>query len=302
MTPMFCRTLPVSCCLVRDLAAVAAQLGYGSIVRATVDRLDGAGWPLHLVLPVLLLAGGALNGFAVRIAESWTAGGGASLFLGVSPFEIIVLGAALSLIAQNAEQAPRLLGWPEALFLAVLLLPSSAMSWLGLTLYATYLGCFGRARFRAGAVLLALLGVSALWASVGLRWAALPITTLEAHVIGAGLALFRADLTVAGNVVGIPGGHQVILLAACSSAYLVPKAVLAVFAMAQFFQSALTAPLVRLLIVTALLLTAANWLRLGVMVWSDPMFRLAHGPVGANVFDLVQTALILWAGYLLCRR
>ncbi|MFM1813691.1 MAG: hypothetical protein RLZ98_386 [Pseudomonadota bacterium] len=258
--------------------------------------------PLAAYLPAVLLAGGALNGFAVRMLEAWQQTGAATLFLGVSPFEVIALLVGLHLIVGAASEAPALRVWPEAMFAMALLLPSSTLSWVATGVYAAYLAGTSRGAFRNGACLLALLAATAIWSSAAMKWIALPITIFEAHAVWSMLALLRPDISVTGNVVGIPGGHQVIILAACSTAYILPKALLALYAVAAFVDSVDWARLAWWALGLAILITAGNWLRLAAMSWSAPMFELAHGPVGANIFDLFQTALVVAPGLLLCKR
>lgn len=259
-------------------------------------------------LSALLLAGGALNGFAVRIAETWQsagqAGGAVSLFFGVSPFEVVAAAVGLFLLMQPGAETktPRLLIWPEALLLAGLLVPSSTVSWVCTGLYAGQLALRGQGAFRQGAGLFVLLALAALWSSVGLRWFALAITSIEAQIIWLGLSQLRDDIGQTGNVIGVAGGHQLIILAACSSASLLPKALLALAAVAAFLECRSQALLGWLAAGLVVALTLGNWARLGAMAWSAEMFELTHGPIGANIFDLFQTSIILTAGLVLCRR
>ena len=45
-----------------------------------------------------------------------------------------------------------------------------------------------------------------------------------------------------------------------------------------------------------LLYVAANTVRLMLIAWSAPLFEIAHGPIGTNVFDATMTLVVLAAG------
>ena len=47
----------------------------------------------------------------------------------------------------------------------------------------------------------------------------------------------------------------------------------------------------------AVLLALANLGRLAGMAWSSDAFALIHGPIGANVFDGLQVAVVLALGH-----
>ena len=248
-------------------------------------------------IPVVLLVGGALNGFAVRIMESARNSGADTILFGISPFELIALGVAAALIWRCSEPIQHHVGWPEALALAAFLLPSSALAWIGVMGYAAYIAQQSQNERRLGALLFVALAATALWSSVFIKWFAAPITSVEAHVVVALLAPLRPDVSVSANLMGVIGGHQVLLLAACSSAYLIPKAIVALAALITFMGSRLDrAAIWKLALATAAVLALANWVRLAIMTWSDAVFQIAHGPIGANVFDLLQTMVILAAG------
>lgn len=107
------------------------------------------------------------------------------------------------------------------------------------------------------------------------------------------------DVSWSGNVVGPTGGFKLILLPACASADLVPKAILALAALLALFGGALDRRFLKLAAITAVLLVLGNWLRLAGMAISAEHYALIHGPVGANLIDLYQTFLIVAAAYFL---
>ena len=262
----------------------------------TEQHFDGVATASRLI-PLILLIGGALNGFAVRIMESVRLNGAETLLFGISPFELIIVAIAAHLLwmaAQSSDYAP---GLPEVLVLGVFLIPSSALSWIGVTAYALYLAMGSTGDRRLGALLFVGLGVTALWASIFIKWFAAPITTAEAHFVAGLLLPFRGDVSVSANLIGAIGGHQILLLPACASAYLIPKAIVALAAVTIFMGAKIESrDFVKTVLVTVVVLCIANWVRLAIMTWSNDLYHLAHGPVGANAFDLVQTAIIIAAG------
>ena len=50
------------------------------------------------------------------------------------------------------------------------------------------------------------------------------------------------------------------------------------------------------------LIYIANLIRLCIMTWSDPAFQLAHGPMGANIFDAVISFIVLVPAFTIAQR
>ncbi len=249
------------------------------------------------LIPVVLLVGGVINGFAVRVIESIRLNGMDTLLFGISPFELIAAGVGGHLLiasARTTEFTPR---WPEALALATFLVPSSTVSWLGVALYGAWRATQSQGEARVGAALFSALGVTALWSSVLMNWFAGPITAVEAQFVTGLLQLVRTDVSVSANLMGVVGGHQVLLLPACASVYLIPKAIVALGALVVFMGAKMDLRrFLTLALSTVVVLALLNWVRLAVMTMSYELYDLAHGPIGANIFDLLQTAVIIVAG------
>lgn len=252
------------------------------------------------LLPVLVVLGAALNGFTVRIVEAIQTGTGAGLALGASPFELIAVGVGAYLIAtaQHAELNPPRLPVFEGAALLALLVPSSLFSWLVLVVYSAYLTWRTRGQARQGAMLVLALAVCAIWASILIRWFAVPLTSAEAALMTGVLSLLDGSVSAAGNLIMNGQGHDILLLARCSSASLLPMAMVAYLALVLLDGSMLE----RRRILTGALglagvLVAANWVRLSVMLISAEWYEIGHGPIGASLFDVVQTGVTVAAAW-----
>lgn len=266
-----------------------------------VPAIDRARAVPTAMLIAILFAGGALNGFAVRIMESWRLNAGAEILLGISPFELIVLAIALDFIIRSRPEAIRLTVWAEVLLLIGLIIPSSTASWASLAAYAAVMAWRGHGAFRLGALLILGLAAAALWSAVGVNWVARLVTSSEASLVAALLRPLRPDIVHDGNLIGVRGAHEIVLIVACTTANALPRVLLAVVAISAFVgggRHRLLAPLCLI----ALAYGLANWIRLAAMAWSAESYALVHGPVGANIFDLAQSVMVLAAGTWLGRR
>lgn len=256
---------------------------------AQVQTVGGA---RSLRLPDVLLAGGCLNGLVVRLVEGASSGGTSSLTFGLGPFEIIVCLAALRLILRSREDRRTDAGWPEIVALAIFLLPSSAVSWAGLAFYAGIEARRTLGERRTGALLLLGLAVCSLWSSVFLKWLAAPVTTAEAVLIGQIAHVLRPEIVQHGNVIG-NGAHSLILMTACTNADGVPPALLALVAVATMVGTPDRRRIAVALPAMAFFYVVTNTARLVAMTLSPESYDLVHGPVGANIFDGMQTATVV---------
>ena len=260
-------------------------------------------------LPAVLLLGGAINGFTVRIIESWQLAGASSIFFGISPFELIAIAVAAMLYLEqlndnNAQLSVSKieLGIPETLFLAAILIPSSAASWLATLLYAAFHASRTQNNERTAALLFVALSLCAIWSSIIMKWIAIPVTSFEASIVWSVISTFRPDLTLDGNIIGIPDGHRIVLLIACTTAYGLPKALLGFTAISIFLGTQITSRFKIGMILAALFYAFANLVRLVVMTWSDDAFHIAHGPIGTNIFDAATTLFIFLAAFLISEK
>jgi len=243
------------------------------------------------------MIGAALNGLIVTIVAGVAEGGGGLTF-GISPFQLVALFVAAKLSLSPDETGPAAAGtlWLESLIVAMILVPSSAVSWLALAIYAGYQTYHSNGGRRTGALIFLAVGLASLWSSVILKWIALPVTTAEAYVLTQALSLLRPDILQVANVVGNPDTHSLILMTKCTTADALPLAAVALAAVAYLMGDVNQRKLKRALLALCGLYVVANLLRLAGMAWSAEAYGLVHGPIGANVFDLFQVLLVLGLG------
>lgn len=251
-------------------------------------------------LPVVIMIGAALNGLVVTVMQTVSAGGGLSLTLGLSPFQIIAILVAARLMLGMGEPDAAGPWWLDLTVAALILVPSSAVSWAALAIYSGYHAVETRAERRTGALLFLAIAVASLWSSVILKWFALPVTTGEAFVLGQIMHLIRPDIIQVANVIGNPDTHSLILMTRCTTADALPHAAIGVAAVAYLLGDVRPERLRQALVMLAVIYVAANLVRLGGLAWSAESYALVHGPIGANAFDLFQAGLVLtlgnWAG------
>lgn len=259
------------------------------------------GWPAH-ALAAALLVGGALNGFAARIVDAWPAGGMPSLpWFGLSPIELFAAVVAVMALQSEPDETWPHPGLPEALALAVLLLPSSTLAWFATAAYAAY-GCLRFPRSaRLGAALFLGLALTSLWSATILAWYTSAITAIEARCVAALISLLRDDIVQTANVVGRPDGHTLVILTACSAFDVLPRTLLGIVAVASFMGPLDVRRCGIACVAATVTVLAGNQIRLLLMAWSAPLYEIVHGPVGANVYDLLQVALVLVLGLMASR-
>jgi hypothetical protein len=248
--------------------------------------------PRHLLVPVLL-TGACLNGLIVRIQEAWQLHGFEEPLLGVSPFEIVAIVLGAVLLAQSEPASKERWPWLELTLAALLLLPSSSVTWFAIAAYATWRAVWAKGQQRTGFVLFLAVAACSIWSSVLLKWVADAAASLEAHIVWAMLAPWRPDIEVTGNVVGVPTGHNLVILIACTSASSLPKALLGTFALTKLAGGSDYRRLAAAMGLVAAAHVVFNLLRLSLMAWSGELHHLIHGPTGANVVDAVQTLIVV---------
>ncbi|MFV0298208.1 MAG: hypothetical protein ACK5JT_19050 [Hyphomicrobiaceae bacterium] len=244
---------------------------------------------------VLLLLGGALNGLAVRVIDGIETDT-LSITLGLSPFQLIAVGVAARLVIVGQGQARRLPIAADVLALALILVPSSSVAWAGVGLYSAVAAMHWTGERRLGALLFLGLAVTSLWSSVLLKWLAAPVTGLEAWMVGQVIHIFRPDIVQSGNVIGNATEHSLVLMTACTTTDAFPIAALALVATVLLLGRVDGRRIGWALLMLGLIYFVGNGLRLIAMAWSGEDYAFWHGPIGRNVFDAAQIAVVLALG------
>lgn len=253
-------------------------------------RIEG----MRLVVAIAVI-GGCLNGFAVQIAGALGGTGTQTLFLGVSPFDLVTLFVAVNFLISKPHSALAQAGPIEVMTLTLIAIPSSSVTWIAVCFYAAHIAARSQGRHRTGALLVVGLAVCSLWSSIGIRLLEREITHGEALLVSNLLLLFRPDVAWSGNLVGVLDGHRIALLPACATAQLLPKALLSIVALTLALDARRPKRIIGCLLVSALALSLMNWVRLAAMSASAENYTLIHGSVGANLFDLLQSLIVFSA-------
>ena len=249
------------------------------------------------LVPIILLVGGCLNGFAARLFEAWASSGALPLFA-VSPIEMFALFVAASglLTALSANRTADGVGAAEVMALAGMLVPSSTVAWIATGGYALWLMRRARGDVRTAAALFLGLALTSLWAATLLKWLTLPITSFEAWTVGLALGLLRSDIVQTANIVGTVDGHSLVILTACSALDALPRVLLGIAATAVFLGPLNGKRLLAAMAVATVIVFIGNEIRLLLMTWSANLYDWVHGPIGANIYDGWQVLLVLAAG------
>ncbi len=247
----------------------------------------------------LLLCGAALNGFWAQIVSTWYLRGLSSPLFGVSPFDIAAVAVGTWAILRSKSQPAAYYLMPELALATFLLLPSSAVTWFGIAAYALFRAYLASGERRLGFQFFLGLALCSIWATTAIKLVAGPVSALDVHAVAGILSWFRSDIAMNGNVVGVPTGHNVVVLTVCSTAYVLPRALLGFAAVAHVAGSAPRRRWLAAGSVAAVLVIAINLTRLSLMTWSNDWYWFLHGPIGVNIIDAAQTLAVvlaaLWA-------
>lgn len=246
-------------------------------------------------LPAVIMIGAALNALVVTVMKS-VGEGSDGLTFGISPFQLVAFFVAAKFsLAQDEAEAPGS-PWLDAVVVAMILVPSSAVSWFALAIYSGYQAHQTYGARRIGALIFLAAALASLWSSVILKWFALPVTTAESFVLWQLLSLVRPDIIQSANVIGNPETHSLILMTRCTTTDALPHAAVALVAVAFLLGDVNQKKLWQALLALCGIYVVANMLRLTGMAWSAESYALVHGPIGANVFDLFQATVVLVLG------
>ena len=269
------------------------------IPTAAAPATPGGGiLPGRLTVTGLLLIGGWLHGVAASVAWAWRDNADNDLMqaLGVSPLELMIAGIAAIGLYRGAP-AERL-GLPAFGFVLLLLVPSSLAAHGSLVLFALWVAAGTAGETRSSALLFAGLGACGLWDVLYERIAGDWPLRADAILTRELLRTVLPGVERVGNVLGMPGGHRIVILAGCSTAYGLPLVLLGLAALS-LRDGRLPPHFGRAALGLAALYTAANLLRLMFLAISSDFYRIGHGPYGEMLFDALVIAMpLLIAGRL----
>lgn len=269
-----------------------------NVASTAADGVRSARLSAHL--PALVMAGACLNAFVVRAAEAWVADGQLSLTFGISPFVLVTAFVATKLLLASPagdDASAAMPWWLDAAALALILVPSSAVSWLALAGYALVVAQRSNGDRRVGAALFVALAASQLWSSILLKWLAGPVTLAEGSLLAAVVSLLRADIVQFGNVIGDPAGHSLVLMTRCTTSDALPAALVALAAIACLLGAPDRGRMMAAAVVLAVAVAITNLIRLSLMAWSADAYELVHGPIGANIYDGLHAGLVIALGH-----
>lgn len=236
-----------------------------------------------------LLLAGWLHGAVPRLVAALRNGGGLSDSGGVSPVEIMTAAFAFAALVRGRAGAPPF--GASLLFAALLLLPGTLAAELGLIAYAGAIAA-KQAEQRVPAALFAGLGVCALWWPVVERLAGQAPLALDAAMVNAILGQMLPGIARSGNIVGVPGGHQIVILPECSTLNGLPLVLLALAALTMR-GGRLPRHLGPAMVLVGVVYAVLNLVRLLILAVSPAMYRIGHGHVGLMVFDALSIGLPL---------
>ena len=263
---------------------VPPSTGHGTMAGAATGMLPG-----RPGVTGLLLVGGWLHGVAARLAWTWRDSGDDNLSqaLGVSPMELMI--AAIAAVGLYRGAAAERLGLPALGFVLLLLVPSSLAAYGALLLFALWVAAGSAGQTRSSALLFAGPGACGLWGVLYEQIAGDWPLRADAILTQGLLQTVLPGVERAGNVLGVPGGHRIVILAGCSTAYGLPLVLLSLAALS-LRDGRLPPRFGRAALGLAALYWAANLLRLTCLGVSGDFYRIGHGPYGEMLFDALVIA------------
>ncbi len=248
----------------------------------------------------LLLLVGCINGLIADIGRSlqeqgWNSAAG---LFGIGFYFPAIICIAFS--KMQAETTPlntvfqkNIIILSSCLFCALLLLPSSLVSWLAVGLYAAIISFMCKGEARVGAGLLAALAVCALWTNFGFKVFVTPLTNLDTILIQQILEFLGFIVQRNENVLTQTSGFSVIILADCSTWKGLPLEILSFIAVCVFGGASLLSRRVwTATLIMIPLMIVLNLARLSLISLSPELHETVHGDLGRSIFDFVRVTAI----------
>lgn len=168
------------------------------------------------------------------------------------------------------------------------------MAWGATALLAAGLALPASAEGRAGQWLAAGLCGVMVWQAQALNWLGIWLVMPDAAVTQHLLGLLWSGVERQGNMLGWQGGHQIVVLAGCSTLLGLPLVMLgAVAASSMTGHTPARGVILARALAAGGMFVALNLIRLVLLAWTADFYKAVHGDVGQNVFDALVIAMLL---------
>lgn len=260
---------------------------------STRAALDGRELLLGLVIV------GFVNAEYIRLSRQFAHDGLLDPIFATFGISLVVWLALYAVLRLLWDSEPIAVTWRDLSVLALssltFVVPVTALSSVGLTFAGLYFSMFGRThKVRAAMRILTALTVAMMWGRFSFSFL-LPYI-LQAD---AGLVSLLTGLERHGNLI-LSADHKTILQvgAGCSSFLNLTNAALGWAAALVYFAVPVTLRRLAALAASIGLVLAINTVRIGLIGWHPEYYELLHGAVGANVANLLSSAVIFYFSYL----
>jgi hypothetical protein len=247
---------------------------------------------------------GIVNGIAGNVIMSLLAKGFAGALVDTFDVSLVVIAAAvvaMTLVARTPDRPVDILDWVAgAIYLLGLCVPHSAASMAALTFLATYGGLRQRRSAEAVAAASLLIGIAVCqtWGPVVLHLFAGPLLALDATFVAWLLGTVQGGgVERIGNLVETSKGQPLAIMIGCSSISNMSFALLCWMTVVRASRPEWQWRDLTIALGVVIAVIALNILRMAMMGLSRDAYLLLHGPVGANVFNIVILLTSLSAGW-----
>jgi Transmembrane exosortase (Exosortase_EpsH) len=177
----------------------------------------------------------------------------------------------------------------------LVLAPTSRMIWIAATGVAAYLWCVspGDGKSRSAGMVLAALAIQEFWGHLFFELFSYPLLRAETAVVGMIVEATRTGAVWRGNVIVEPGGHAIVVLAACSSFHNLSIALLCWVTISRLRnQDWRPRDLYGGLMVVATMISL-NGARLYLMALDADDYRYWHDGTGSQIFLIGVSVIVL---------
>lgn len=238
----------------------------------------------------LAMLAGWLHGAAPRLPLPWHEGDAFDPSAMAGPLELLIAGVAAANLWRRAPAGT--VGVPGFLFAASLLIPGSLAGNGALLVFGLWAAWRSAGPGRAGALLFAGLAACGLWWTLGERLTGGAALRADATAAAWLLHWFMPGVQHAGNIAGVPGGHEIAVLAGCATVNGLPLALLGLAALS-LRNGRLGRGFALRAAALSLGYTAINLVRLCLLASGPEAYRIGHGVYGQIGFDTLATLLPL---------